>query len=156
MIKVIATAAAALCLSACTTPYQEMGMRGGVKAVQITSDVAQVTARGSATTDPDKVQRYALRKAAETTVAAGYDLFQVVADVDRTRLVSGGGGYTTGGLGGIPALGLNLPFVRPGQTFLIRMSRGPMPAGAQGTVFDAHEVLNHLGGRQRRFARVGE
>jgi len=152
MIRIITAASVALFLTACSTPYQDMGLRGGVQAVQITTDIAQVTARGSATTDPDKIQRYALRKAAETTVASGYDLFQVVADVDRTRLVSGGGGYSTGALGGLPALGLNMPFVRPGQTFLVRMSRGQVPAGAAGTIFDAHEVLDHLGGRGRRIA----
>ena len=133
-------------LAACATPYQELGhFRGGVRAVQITSNIAQVTARGSAATDPDKVQRYALRKAAETTVAAGYDLFEVVADVDRSRTGQAAAGYTTGGIGGFPALGLSMPFVKPGQTFLIRMSRGPILEGAGPTVFDARQVIAHLG-----------
>lgn len=136
-------------LSACATPYQEMGVRGGVASVRITSDIAQVTARGTAATDPDQVQRYALRKAAETTVASGYDLFQVVADTDRSRTVQGAAGYTAGGLGGFPAIGLNLPFVKPGQTFLIRMSRAQAAGDLAGTVFNAHEVLENLGGRHR-------
>ena len=71
LIKTTALAAlalGALHLAACATPYQELGgLRGGVRAVQITSNIAQVTARGTSATDPDKVQRYALRKAAETT-----------------------------------------------------------------------------------------
>jgi hypothetical protein len=132
-------------LAACATPYQELGLRGGVKAVQITANIAQVTARGTVTTDPDKVQRYALRKAAETTVAAGYDLFEVVADTDRSRSSQAAAGYTTGGIGGFPALGLSMPFIKPGQTFLIRMSRGPMPEAAGPTIFDARQVIAHLG-----------
>jgi hypothetical protein len=151
LIKTAAFAALALGaahLTACATPYQELGgLRGGVKAVQITANIAQVTARGTAATDPDKVQRYALRKAAETTVAAGYDLFEVVADVDRSRSGQAGAAYTTGGLGGFPALALTMPFVKPGQTFLIRMSRGSLPDSAGPTVFDARQVIQHIGGR---------
>ncbi len=149
LIKTAAFAALALGaaqLAACATPYQELGrFRGGVQSVQITSTIAQVTARGTAATDPDKVQRYALRKAAETTVAAGYDLFEVVADTDRSRTGQAAAGYTTGGIGGFPALALTMPFVKPGQTFLIRMSRGPMPEAAGPTVFDARQVIAHLG-----------
>jgi hypothetical protein len=136
-------------LTACATPYQELdAIRGGVRSVQITANIAQVTARGSTATDPDKVQRYALRKAAETTVAAGYDLFEVVADTDRSRSGQAGAGYTTGGLGGFPALALTMPFVKPGQTFLIRMSRGAMPNSAGPTMFDARQVIEHIGGRR--------
>jgi hypothetical protein len=134
---------ASLQLAACATPYQPMGLRGGVKSVQITSDVAQVTARGSSLTDPDAVQRYALRKAAETTIAAGYDCFEVVSTADRSRTTQGVAAYSAPGLHGFPTMGVSMPFVRPGETFLIRMSRG-RPAPDAGMVFDARDVLDHL------------
>ena len=144
---------ASLQLAACATPYQEMGLRGGVKAVQITSNLAQVTARGVTGTDPDKIQRYALRKAAETTLAAGYDQFEVVSISDRSRSIQGVAGYTSGGIsgaGGFPALGLSMPFVKPGETLLIRMSHGRGDGAGETTLFDAREVVDHLDAPHRR------
>ena len=39
---------AALALTACTTPYQDMGLRGGVEAQQITADTYRIpAARGT-------------------------------------------------------------------------------------------------------------
>lgn len=137
-----------LALGGCATPYQDMGLRGGVRAVQITGSIAQVTARGTSATDPDRIERYALRKAAEATIAAGYDHFEVVSAGDRSRTVQGVAGYGASAWHGFPTVGLNVPFVRPGETLLIRMSRGA-PADASGAaVFDAGEVLQHLGGRR--------
>lgn len=157
MIKLVGKAAMAglltAQLAACATPYQPMGLRGGVGAVQITSNVAQVSARGVTGSDPDKIQRYALRKAAETTLASGYDLFEIISVTDRTRSAQGVAGYTGTGLGpagGLPSLGLALPFIKPGETLLIRMSRGAAPAAGDGVIFDAHDVLAHLGGPARR------
>ena len=147
--------AACAALTGCATPYQDMGLRGGVRAVQITSDIAQVTARGSTVTDADKIEQYALRKAAETTLAAGYDHFEVVSASDRSRTLHGVAGYAAPGLHGFPSVGLTMPFIRPGETMLIRMSRGA-PADASGaTVFDAREVVDHLGPRRGRTLSAG-
>ena len=55
LIGVLAFAA----LSACSTPYQDMGTLGGVQAVRITDDTAQIRAQGNGYTDPDTIQRYA-------------------------------------------------------------------------------------------------
>jgi hypothetical protein len=136
--------AAALALGGCATPYRNMGVFGGVKAVQIASDMAQVTARGSIGTDPDRIVRYVLRKAAETTLAAGYDHFWVVSEDDRSRTFQGFAGYTAATFQGLPSAGLSLPFVRPGETVLIRMSRGAAAGQSASTVFDAQDVLTHL------------
>jgi hypothetical protein len=140
--------AAVLALAGCATPYQQMGITGGVRSVQIETDIAQITARGSLLTDADKIEQYVLRKAAETTLASGYDHFEVVSVSDRSRTFQAAGGYTGFTGTGFPSGGLTLPFIRPGETILIRMSRGP--STAQGvTVFDARDVLAHLGQRQR-------
>lgn len=143
-------AAAALTLSGCATPYQKMGLRGGVRAVRLESDLAQVTARGSPLTDADTIERYILRKAAETTLAAGYDHFEVVSVSDRTRTMQGVAGYMTAVGNGLPSAGLSLPFVRPGETVMIRMMRGPVQAAPGGVVFDAQDLLDHLGRAGRR------
>jgi hypothetical protein len=133
-------------LGACSTPYQKMGLRGGVGAVQISSNIAQVSARGMTGTDPDKIQRYALRKAAETTLANGYELFEVISVTDRSRSTQGVAGYTGNGIGasGFPQVGLAVPFIRPGETLMIRMSHGSAADHADATIFDARDVLAHL------------
>jgi hypothetical protein len=141
---------AAVVLAGCATPYQDLGLRGGVRAVQITSDIAQVTARGSAMTDSDRIEQYVLRKAAETTLAAGYDHFEVVSASDRTRTIQGVAGYAATTQTGFPSAGLSLPFIRPGETVLIRMSRGTASGAAGATLFDAREVVAHLGEPARR------
>lgn len=139
---------ATLALTACATPYQPMGLGGGVRSVQIESDIAQITARGTMLTDADKVEQYVLRKAAETTLASGYDHFEVVSVSDRTRTFQAAGGYTGFTGTSFPSGGLTLPFIRPGETILIRMSRGPSAASGV-TVFDARDVLAHLGPKGR-------
>jgi len=141
-------AAQAAALAGCATPYHKMGPLGGVKSVEIASDMAQVAARGAFGSDPDRIERYVLRKAAETTLAAGYDHFWVMSVNDRSRMVQGYAGYSSFAPQGLPSGGLSLPFVRPGETILIRMCRG---ASAQPgvTLFDARDVLDHLAGSQR-------
>ncbi len=134
---------ALLSLGACATPYQPMGLSGGVKATEITSNIAQVAARGSFLTDPDKVEQYVLRKAAEITVANGYDRFEVLSSTDRSRSLQAVAGYAGFAGGGYPTGGLSLPFVRPGESVLIRMSRNGEAVGG-ATQFDARDVLAHL------------
>jgi hypothetical protein len=148
LLPAVLAAAASLQLAGCATPYQEMGLGGGVRAVRITGDIAQVTARGSTLTDADRIEQYVLRKAAETTLASGFDHFEVISSSDRSRTRQGVAGYTAAGWGGLPAVGLTMPFVQPGETVLIHMSRGG--GGSSGTVFDAREVVDHLGAQGRR------
>lgn len=138
----------ALQLCACATPYKEMGLGGGVRGVQITSNIAQVTARGSIATDPDKIEQYVLRKAAETTLEAGYDAFEILSSSDRSHTIQGFAGYTAAGYNGLPTAGVNLPFTRPGETVLIRMSYANAPTGG-AAVFNAREVIAHLATKHR-------
>jgi hypothetical protein len=141
---VVGLGAAVLALAGCATPYQKLGPLGGVKSVQIASDMAQVTARGSIGTDADRIERYVLREASETTLAAGYDHFWVVSVSDRSRTIQGFAGYTAAAWQGLPSAGFGIPFIRPGETILIRMSRGTAAAQPGATVFDARDVLDHL------------
>lgn len=135
--------ACALC--ACATPYQEMGVLGGVQAVRITEDTAQIRASGNAYTDPDTIQRYALRRAAEETVADGFDLFRIDTVMDRTAAGSASMALANGGRRGFWASGFSAPIIKPGQTIMIKMLRGARPDPMPDGEYDAHEVLKYLG-----------
>jgi hypothetical protein len=118
-----------------------MGVLGGVRATRITQDTAQITARGNAYTDPDTIQRYALRKAAEETIADGYDLFRIGSDADRTLNGSESIGYASGNRYSVWGSAFSMPIVKPGQTLLIKMYKGPAPSPMPDGLFDAREVL---------------
>ncbi|HWA60781.1 MAG TPA: hypothetical protein VG939_05370 [Caulobacteraceae bacterium] len=148
MMKVLAIGAifAGLTLTACATPYQEMGALGGVRAVRITQDTAQITASGNGYTDPDTIQRYALRRAAEETIADGFDFFRIVRDQDRTTAGSATYGSATGNRYGIWGWSFSEPIIKPGQSLMIKMTKGPPPNPRPDDLFDAHDVLAHLAG----------
>ena len=85
-----AAAAAAFALSACATatpyqPYTAAGASsGGFSETRISSDRFRVTFQGNTVTERDRVERYLLYRAAELTVAEGYDWFSLV-DRDTER-----------------------------------------------------------------------
>lgn len=82
----------ALALAACQTPYQDgsgfKGLLGGVEVQRLDETTFQVYAHGNAMTSAVTIQNYVLRKAAETTLAAGYEYFVVVSGSDATRVQS--------------------------------------------------------------------
>lgn len=138
-------AACILGLGACATPYQEMGLTGGVTATQLTADTFQIVATGNGYTSTATIERYALRKAAEVTLGNGYDLFVIASAADQGR-VSGvvsnsqfdsAGGYSTG---------VATPIFMPGQTMMVKMFKGPMPTRemALPNLYDARELLRYL------------
>ena len=53
-------------LSGCATPYQDMGLRGGVEAQRMTVDTYRIIARGNGYTGGTTIQDYTMLKAAET------------------------------------------------------------------------------------------
>lgn len=144
--KTIGGLAVALMLAGCATPYQEMGLLGGVKATRITDDTAQITAAGNAYTDADTIQQYALRRAAEETIADGFDLFRIASGADRTRTGSESFGSYSGNRWGVWGSSFSMPIIKPGQSLMIRMLKGPKPNPMPDGLFDAREVLAHLGG----------
>ncbi len=138
-------AACILGLGACATPYQEMGLTGGVTATQLTADTFQIVANGNGYTSTATIERYALRKAAEVTVANGYDLFVITSAADQGRVSgvvsnsqsNGAGGYSTG---------VATPIYTPGQRMMVKMFKGPMPTRetASPNLYDARELLSYL------------
>jgi hypothetical protein len=67
-----------LLLTCCATPYQEMGLGGGVDAQKLGSNTYKIMAYGNALASPALMRDYAMRKAAETTRQAGNTHFVIV------------------------------------------------------------------------------
>jgi hypothetical protein len=151
----IAIIAGAVLLAACATKYQEMGFGGGVTAEPVMTDVYRITARGNGYTSVDRVQDFALLKAAETTVSAGGNYFVIVSEADRTNVVTGQTpGYVQTNVVGSTAFTTYTPpgtysFVKPGEAVLIRVLRlaanQPPPPGA----FSAQDIVSTIGPRLR-------
>jgi hypothetical protein len=133
-----------LVLGACATPYQEMTFQGGVEGHRITADTAQIIARGNSLTDPDKIQRYVLRRAAEETLQDGFDVFQIVENHDRTRTGEYRSGYATGNRRFAWIGGFSAPVVAPGEALVIHMTKGPKPNPTPEGVYDAHEIMQFM------------
>ena len=123
----------------CASTFQE-----ATRATRVDETTIRITVGGNAYTNSDTVYRFAMMRAASETIAAGYDLFEVVEQADTTRQRSGvtGGGFNYG-------TGRNDPiqsysYVLPGQAMTVRLRRGAKPADAPANLFDAREVLRFL------------
>jgi len=159
----VAAIAAVAALAGCATPYQQMGLLGGVSATQIDGSTIRITGRGNAVTDAAQINNYVLLRAAEETLARGYDLFQVVSDRDATRHEVFNLTTTTSqpvfGVtpGGMPVSGFareteNTPiaYTKPGEDIMVRMYHGAMPSPAPTDVYSAREVIAYLGPQVQR------
>jgi hypothetical protein len=120
---------AAAMLSGCSTKYQDMGFTGGVAAEPVMTDVYRIVARGNGYTSPDRVQDFALMKAAETTLAAGGNYFVIVDQSNRTKVdVGQTPGMVQTNVVGHTAFttytpGTTYNIVKPGEALLIRVLR---------------------------------
>jgi len=152
-MKRLCTLALLLGLTACSTPYQEMGFTGGVSATQIDGNTYRITAMGNGATALDDIQNYAMMKAAETTLAAGADYFVILASADRSSELTistpGTATSTTNFIGGTAFTstnynpGADIPVFKPGQSLTIKVFKGTKPDTT--SAFDAHEVARFLG-----------
>lgn len=145
-----------LLFAGCATPYQEEGglFLGGVRSVRIDEDTLQVSSRVNSITDPDVVQHFLLRKCAEETLKAGYDLFIVGASRDRSKASTFflPGSYSSRSSFVGNTLSTNALFtpaqaftlVSPGESVFVKMGRGRKSAYSTAGVFDAREVLKFL------------
>ena len=71
-------------LSACATPYQSDGYSGGFRETQLAPDVYRVSFNGKAYTSQERVQDFALLRAAELTLASGARYFVVLSEKDQS------------------------------------------------------------------------
>jgi hypothetical protein len=135
-----------------------MGLTGGVEVTRLTSNTFLVSVRGNGFTRPETVTKYALRKAAEETVASGQEWFVIGDATDTTRtatVVSPGSSqsYTTASAtaygntawGSATTNTYSSPttvntIIKPGAVVRVTSGNGPPPPGA----YSAKEVLSFL------------
>lgn len=150
-------------LAACATPSAYAPAANarapGFSEMRIENDRYRVTYRGTSADAPAKLEDFALLRAAEVTLGAGYDWFQVVSRTLEPG--SGGGGprlsVGVGGssYGGRTATGVGVGVSTPlggGETgsvgavnLEIRLGRGAKPADARA--YDAREVQSAVRAR---------
>lgn len=153
----------AAALAACATPsaYGPAASRTsvGFSDMRIESDRYRVTYRGTAADAPAKVEDMALLRAAELTLGAGYDWFEVVSRSAEARAGGGGprfsvgvGGGSGGGRSGVGVgVGVSAP-IGGGErgsvsavSLEIRLGQGAKPASADA--YDAREVQSAVRAR---------
>jgi len=122
-------------LSGCATPYQETGFTGGVSASRIDGRTMLISSIGNSFTRPATIMEYALLRAAEETLKAGYGHFHIVDTTDTSTVFN------------FPNYG---PMPKPGTDIMVRMFPGPKPVDSPYGVFDALEVLSYLGPKYGR------
>lgn len=165
MLKRIAAFLLMAGLTACSTPYQDMGLLGGVSATRIDTNTVQISGKGNAYTAAATIQQYVLLKAADETLADGYDFFVLVSASDASRsgafYVPGQTtSYTTGNASIVgnniygqttthtyTTPGSTFAFVKPGEDVIVKMYSGVKPADAPPNVYDARQIEQYLGAR---------
>ena len=149
-------------LSACATPYQAKGFRGGYSDTRIDSNTAMVSYRANAHTDRQTVQSYLIYRCAQVTVGDGYDYFVLTSgDTEAVHgTISTPGTYSSTTTASAFASG-NATFgnaqtfgtVNPGQTItytkyvasaVIKMFKDTKPAD-DPQAYNAHEVIQYMG-----------
>lgn len=158
-LLLVCSAVAVLC--ACSTPYQEMGLMGGVSATQIDANTMRISSRGNGFSDIGRMKDYVLLKAAQETQARGYTLFYVMDSENVTRHDT----FTTTQTHFAPVMGTAVTpmgpvttfgtaqyqtesthnITRPGEDIVIKMESGAKPYNSPANLYSAAEVIAYLG-----------
>ena len=155
-MRFVAVLVAAAMLGGCATKYQDMGYSGGVSAEPVMTDVYRTVARGNGYTSPDRVQDFALMKAAETTLAAGGNYFVIVDQANRTRVDVGQtpGTAQTNVIGHTAITtyspGATYNIVKPGEALMIRVLRLKPTESPPPGAFPAQDIVNTMGPRLKQ------
>jgi hypothetical protein len=155
----------ALCaaLGACATAPTVYGPSGSAQGVgfsemRIEPGRYRVTFRGGAGAPIAQVSDYALLRAAELTLADGYEWFRVVdryvaqSGYDSGPRLSVGAGGGSGGYRSGVGVGVGTSFNLGGgpaltQTIEVIMGRGAQPPSATGQIYNAADVQRTIGAR---------
>lgn len=163
MKRLVLSALAALSLAACATPtvYQAATGPGtvGYSEYRIEPGRYRVMFRGGSSASERQVMDYALVRAADLTLAEGYDWFRIsdrsmsysAAGSSGPRFSIGVGGGSWGHSSGV-GMGVGTTFGdtgyggggAPTASLEVFMGRGPKPPGLD--VYDARAVRGSLGG----------
>lgn len=145
-----------LALAGCSTPYQEMGIMGGVAAERMTADTFRIVSRGNGYTDRTQVQDYTMLKAAETTKASGGTHFRIVSAEDATRegAFVNPGQATTRVYGNTASTTYTpatvTPIIKPGQDTYIRVLTLAPGQTPPSDAISANEIIQFVGSRVKR------
>ncbi|MFZ5618854.1 MAG: CC0125/CC1285 family lipoprotein [Pseudomonadota bacterium] len=150
----------AACATAVGTAYAPADSKGyGYAETRIEADRYRITFAGDGATSPEKVEDYALLRAAELAVENGYDWFRVVGrsmDEQEKGGVGLGAGLGTGSYGrrsGVSVgVGGDLGTVGARKFYTARIEalfgKGEKPASADGgEVYDARSVIDAVRAR---------
>lgn len=97
--NIIAVSLVGMLMTACATSYQSASFTGGFNDTQLAPDVFRVSFSGNAYTSSDRVQDFALLRAAELTLANNFKYFAVMDSSNQSRtgtFASPGSAQTTG------------------------------------------------------------
>ena len=75
----------AVVLFGCATPYQSSSFTGGFTDTQLAPDLFRIAFAGNGRTSRDRVQDFALLRAAELSLANNFRFFAVVETADQSR-----------------------------------------------------------------------
>jgi hypothetical protein len=145
---------------ACSTPYQDMGLLGGVSATQVDANTMRISSRGNAFSDIGRMKDYVLLRAAEETLKRGYDVFWITDSENVTRRETLQttethsepvmGSAIVPGYGPVPVMGVghyttssSSTLIKPGEDIFVKMFKGPKPD--LPNVYSAAEVVTYLG-----------
>lgn len=152
--------ALAVMLVGCATQYGDMGFAGGVRADQMSANTYRIVSRGNGYTDSTATADFAMRKAAETTIASGNTWFIVMGREDQTGVSTSVSTTPTTTYGTATAYGNTATYtgttyggstsietvVKPGEDMMIRVGSGQRPE----TAYDAAETLTYVVPRTER------
>jgi hypothetical protein len=146
----------AACVAAGPVAYGPSGASNfGYSSTKIEADRYRIVYRGSGGMPPEMVEDYALRRAAELTLANGYDWFRVASrDItgEERGGVSIGAGFGTGSYGrrGGASVGVggNVGKVGAQDYFTVRMEvlMGEGDAPDDGGAYDALSIIDSFVG----------
>jgi hypothetical protein len=144
-VRLLAVVTAAFLLAGCVAPTS---YRSSVSVTPINADTVRIVATGNTFTSPSAIDDYARLKAAEETLARGYDGFEIINENDN---VIEGHERVEGGLmvGTVPVpvtIG-QMPTHTSTQTFTVQMFKGPEPKNPAQTWYDAKDMKQKMQAR---------
>ncbi len=161
LFLIVMIGAMSACASGVATPYGPANAKGyGYQDSRIEDNRVRITYRGDGATSPERVEDYALLRAAELALEGGYDWFRVVRrdlSGEEKGGVSLGAGLGTGSYGrssGVSVgVGGNLGRIGSSQYYTARLEalfgKGEKPADGpeNGEVYDARTLVETIRGR---------
>jgi hypothetical protein len=118
------------------------GYDAEISSVRVGTNAVRITASISGRIDRATIGRFALRRAAEETLRAGFDLFEID---DANVRAAGNQAVVASGRFAFYGDDVVFPILRPDHSMMIKMFHGPRPQRLTNSEYDAREVEAFLG-----------